>query len=336
MSEMSLNSFSLPLALTDRLEKALGPLNLSLSKSSELAAAVKRQSDFYIGEPVGRTPWSERWCQAAQLGYYLPVNFLRASRVMREARRLGFFDGLRSVLDFGSGLGPVQLAFEAEVQSAARFSVVERSSEALRLSRLLGAEFDVLDKPEGARADLLTASYSLTELESPPPWLFEFENMILIEPSTRQDSRSLLKLRQILIDRGYQMWAPCTHQAGCPLLEKSPADWCHDRLHFDRPDWMLAIEKRLPFENPTLTLSYLVASRRPRPVTTQSVRTVGDLMREKGKARQLICRGPEREFFAWMARHGEPQDIPRGVLCEMPEGELKSNEWRVQGPVSHL
>lgn len=335
MSEMISSAFALNPDLTARLEKALAPLNLSLSKAGDLATAVQRQSDFYINEPTGRTPWSDRWCQTAQISYYLPLNFLRASRVMREAQRLGFFEGIRSVVDFGAGLGPVQLAYEAEVQSPARFSVVERSSEAIRLSRLLGLEFDVLERPDGKRADLLTASYSLTELASPPEWLFDFDNLILIEPSTRQDSRALLELRKILIDRGYQMWAPCTHQEGCPLLEKSPSDWCHDRLHFDRPDWMLAVEKRLPFQNPTLTLSYLVASRRPRPSTKQTVRTVGDLMREKGKARQMICRGPEREFFAWMARHGEPQEIPRGVLCEMPAGESKSNEFRVQSPVAH-
>jgi len=337
MSEMNSPAFSLPSGFESKLDSVLQQRwSLSLASSREIANAVQRMSDFYVEQPLASTPWAERWCQIAQIAYYRPLNFLRAQRVMREAQRLGFFRGIDEVVDFGAGLGPVQEAL-LSLEGIPRFSmkIVERSLEAQKISRELGLEFQTQTLPTPTSSQsLLTCSYSLTELENPPAWLFKFDNLILIEPATRQDGRLLLELRKRLIGEGYHMWAPCTHQEGCPLLEKNPHDWCHDRLHFARPDWMLAVEKYLPFENPTLTMSYLVTSRRPRPAANQTIRTVGDLMREKGKARQMICRRNEREFFAWMSRNGEPQEIPRGILCEMPSRhELKSNEIRVQSEV---
>jgi hypothetical protein len=339
MSEVVLRKFSIPPAFERQLDLTLQKnLGLSLASTGEIAKAVQRMSDFYIEDGLASTPWSQRWCQIAQLAYYLPLNFMRAQSVIREAHRLGFFDSILTVTDFGSGLSPVQLALKSEVPDQEfEFAVVERSSDALSLARAMNLNFEVKPSPNSQFSHLLTASYSLTEMKEPPDWLFDYQNLILIEPSTRQDSRRLLELRRTLIQAGYHLWAPCTHQEACPLLEKSPSDWCHDRIHFERPGWMLDVEKRLPFQNQTLTFSYLVASRRPRPATTGTIRTVGDLMREKGKARQMVCRGPEREFFAWLSRHGEAQEIPRGVLCETPSNmEPKSNELRVQSPVTYL
>lgn len=308
---------------------------LDLENSKSLANAILRMSNFYIDNPHSQTPWKESWCQIAQLSYYLPLNVLRLERVFREAHRLGFFRSIRTVVDFGSGLGASQIAMQnlAKLDSSLRipFSVIEASRTALDLSSDLGLQFQIQNNLAKAEANsLLICSYSLTELkDSHFDWIQSFDHLILIEPSTRQDGRPLLELRQKLINTGFELWAPCTHQQACPLLDKHPHDWCHDRIVIKRPEWLVQVEDLLPFQNKSITHSYLVASRRPRPPTSANIRTVGDLMREKGKARQMICRGPEREFFAWLERNHEPQVIPRGQLCEMPkEFDIKSNELR--------
>jgi hypothetical protein len=92
-------------------------------------------------------------------------------------------------------------------------------------------------------------------------------------------------------------------------------------------------------KNRTLTTSYLLA-RKQKPATKLAAnigRVVGDHLEEKGKDRQMLCRGPEREFLAWMHKAGLKQDIPRGVLIEIPEDVQKiSNELRLKSPVRTL
>ncbi|RLQ02570.1 hypothetical protein EAD98_00195, partial [Micromonospora sp. CV4] len=62
----------------------------------------------------------------------------------------------------------------------------------------------------------------------------------------------------------------------------------------------------------------------------KAARVVGDRLKEKGKDRQMICRGPEREFLAWLHKTKIEQDIPRGVLVDIPDDiQTVSNELRV-------
>ena len=93
------------------------------------------------------------------------------------------------------------------------------------------------------------------------------------------------------------------------------------------------MEEQLPMKNRTLTTSYLLMRKTPaQPI--HAARVVGDQLKEKGKDRQMICRGTDREFLAWMHKTGLKQEIPRGVLIEIPEGLQKvSNELRVTNPL---
>jgi hypothetical protein len=334
MPEKFVRAFSIPSELEERIAEILQRrFSLKLSDSGPLADAVQKMSDYYIENPDDATPWSERWCQIAQLAYYLPLNFLRSQAVVTEGRRFDFFNDVDNLVDFGAGLGPFAWAVR-EIRSGVKISAVERSADALRLARELGLSFESVNAPKGAAKSLVSFSYSLTELNQLPPWVFDFEHIAIIEPSTRQDGRRLLETRKLLIEKGFSMWAPCPHQQGCPLLEKNPHDWCHDRIHFHRPDWMIAIEKHLPFQNPTLTFSYLLASRRPRPDRETQIRLVGDLLKEKGKSRQMICRGPEREFFSWLKRDGDAPEFPRGALVRAPlEAQQVGSELRLKSPI---
>lgn len=328
---------------------------IDLNKESDLrsiAADVLRMSDFYNENASAQTPWEEDWCQRAQLVYFLPLNVIRIRKVIREADRLGFFAGLESAVDFGSGLGAVDFAGLLESQSASsaakltegsagrswiRPFEIERSSIARSLrGRLAQASVSSDDGPE-KNADLFISSYALTELEDIPAeeFLDRSEALMIIEPSTRDDGRKLAKFRARMIAAGAYAWAPCTHQAPCPLIEKSASDWCHDRVVIDGQNvedipWLQKLEKHLPMKNRTLTFSYLLMSKRPPQQLQRYARLTGDALVEKGKTRQLFCRGPEREFLAWMHRHGEFTLAPRGELVLIPNGEQKSNELRIR------
>ncbi len=156
---------------------------------------------------------------------------------------------------------------------------------------------------------------------------------MILDPATTQDGRRLLELRQKLIDQGFYMWAPCLHQKPCPLLTKSKTDWCHDRSAISAPNWYSAMESHLPMRNLTVTTSYLLARRKAPQKAHNLIRLIGDHLKEKGKSRQMICRGPDREFLSWLHRDGTPPVYPRGDLLEMPTVELRGNELRVLTPI---
>jgi hypothetical protein len=328
--------FELPQIIQSLIEKLLGDRGIHFSDHQRIAECVLLSSDYYIQNPNSPTPWDKSWAQIAQIAYYFPLNYLRAQAVYQEALQVGFPMGSRLV-DFGSGLGSGSRPFLDKTWNQVTF--IEQAPEAKSLhksyqenGKWIGEKESSLfrDRPDDPLTDsTLIFSYSLTEVDDLPNWAFAANNLVIVEPATQVDGRKLLKIRQNLIEKGFSIWAPCTHQESCPLLEKSNKDWCHDRIHTKMPEWFLDIEKHLPIKNQTLTMSYLLASKTKRPVTNQW-RLTGDSLEEKGKTRQLVCRGPEREYLSWMHRHGIPKPLHRGYLIDPLPVEQKSNELRVQ------
>lgn len=341
LSTFASRTFALPLDLEIQIRQVLeAQYKLSLDDPDKLAQAVLQLSDFYNSNSGEKTPWQQNWCQIAYLSYYLPLNFLRAQAVFKEGQRVGFFDEVKTVIDYGSGLGSGSLPL---VDGQREFQFVESSSVARAIhAKLLGESSGVWREnvssiPSSLRQQYLGVfSYSLTEFDLPmekllPNWALDVGSLMIIEPSTRDRGRRLSQLREFLIQRDYSVWSPCLHQQSCPLLVGSKNDWCHDRIHFAQPSWFANIEKKLPMRNQTLTMSYLLVSRRRAPkFPPDSARLVGDLMTEKGKSRQMLCRGPNREFLAWMHKNVNPQELPRGIVVSIPRSSISvSNEVRV-------
>lgn len=330
---MSARVITLPEEYSAVLEPLLKSLGFSLSQPEKLATLVKKLSDHYTLNPTAATPWQEPWAQAASLAYYFPLNYARNRAVATEARRLGFDQGLKSLRDFGSGMGAGLHAWIDTLESSplAEFEALDISQTALELGQSLrradsrtfqSRAFDLKNqksaKLENPKENLILASYVLTELDSIPSFWLDAEAIAILEPSTQEDARRLMSWRQNLIDLGFQVWAPCTHMGACPLLTQSEKDWCHDRIHFSPPEWFQALEKHLPMKNRTLTFSYLLARKtKPPESLAQFARLTGDMLEEKGKTRQSLCRGPEREFLTWF-----PQRLKKNEVIEMHRGNL--------------
>ncbi len=289
-------------------------------QSKSLAEDVLQLSDFYIANPDSPTPWEKEWAQRAGLVYFWPLNTIRLLKIKAELVNQNFFSDLNHMTDYGAGVGTASWVFEDVFKNQ---QLLERST----IPQNMFPKFNWTQKAEGNDSSFTVFSYSLTELNQLPDWSYNSEALLIIEPSTQQDGRKLLELRQQLIEKGYHMWAPCPHQLACPLNTNSKTDWCHDRVHIEKPQWFEDIEKYLPMKNNTLTFSYIAARKTPPPARSWS-RLVGDQLNEKGKTRQLICRGPEREYLSWMLRHGEPPLFHRGDRVFLEEHEKKSNELR--------
>lgn len=302
-------------------------------------ADVLRLSDLYLQRKIQlSTIWSDARLKNAYLSYFLPLNLLRLSSVIKEAQELHFFDSLTSVIDFGSGPGTFDIGAHFAQLNFKELHFIESSSKAIEAHKeiLQKCKIPSLSKKwtsspshQANAGTLGVFSYSLNELDHLPDWALACEALMIIEPSTQNEGRKLQQLRAPLIKAGFSIWAPCTHQSGCPLLLHSKTDWCHQRIHVDLPARVAQLEKDLPMKNKTLTYSYLLA-KKSSPPRAGEVRVIGDTLYERGKVKQAVCRNENREFFSWLTRNGEPSPIPRGTRMQLPEGtELKGNEIRI-------
>jgi ribosomal protein RSM22 (predicted rRNA methylase) len=308
----------------------------------ELSSHIKKLSDFYLIAPGAATPWDKDYALPATLAYFMPLNGARMNSVFREAARFLPPDSISEIWDFGAGLGTTQWILEDQAWLSPRpLYSLEISPRAAKVHQELQdlnsggrwhseARRSASPKP-GA---LAVFSYSFLEMQKSLPAMDTFDHWLILEPSTRECGRALMEWRQRFVTAGFEPLAPCTHSLGCPLLTHSPRDWCHQRMHFEGPDWWQEIEDFLPMKNRTLTYSYLVLSKTVRDSRWRSAaRVIGDTLPEKGKTRQLICRGPEREFFSWLHKNIDPPVIPHGALVrEIGTPEIKGGELRV-GPV---
>ena len=323
-------TFEFPAHLEIQIDSHLKSLGFSLLDDRKIASCIQQMSDFYIQNPTLQTPWSESWVQAAQLAYYFPLNYLRSCAVAEEARRLNFFNGIQSFCEVGSGLGALTAHLSENIGNG---YCIEISNEANTLHRKLFPEikYGFKNNSRSASVDLMAFSYVLTELQDLPQEAWRTEALFIVEPSTQEDGRRLMQLRQRLIDKGFSIWGPCTHHENCPLLSHSKKDWCHDRIHLRMPEWFLEIEKHLKFKNRTVTFSYLLARKTPVVRTsTPQARVVGDMLEEKGKTKTMICRREEREFLSWLKKDKIDIRLHRGDLLNIDfPTEKKGSEVRI-------
>lgn len=312
-------------------------LRAVLPTNRDLAADVLSLSDFYHAHAGLPTPWDEPFTTAAYLAYFLPLNYARLRSVWREVERCQLKP--QSIWDFGSGVGTTQWMLEDQTNLApVPLFAVERSRAAIDLNLRLqsarqGQWRALLQAPaRPANGAMAVFSYSFLEMRSQLPRLQEFDHLLIVEPSTRDCGRQLMEWRARFLAQGWSVLAPCTHMHTCPLLQHSTRDWCHMRVPFHAPAWWLELEDRLPMKNRTLTYSYLLLSRTTSAASPaiERARVIGDTLNERGKTRQMICRGPEREFLSWLHRNGTPQSIPHGsLILDLLGVERKSSELRL-------
>ncbi len=303
-------------------------------KPQTVARSINKLSEQYMqfGKDFSQI-WQDDDLVQGYLSYYMPLNLLRIKAVLHECQRLGFFEGVTQLIDVGSGPGTFDFALSDTDILLKKFTFVEKSVEAQDIHKKITQKLklDASQRkwqstlPTIDRNDLVVLSYSLSELAQLPDAILRAEALIIVEPSTQTAARNLQKLRNSLIENGFHILAPCTHHEACPLLTHSKTDWCHQRIHIEQSNQIAQIEAYLPMKNQTLTYSYLCA-RKTQPIRTHRVRVIGDTLYEKGKVRQAICRGNDREFLAWLTRHGEPEPIARGALIDLPESFEKKGE----------
>jgi hypothetical protein len=343
--------YSIPPAFDEYLESRLQKFSFSLTRPQELSESIRKLSNIFLKgisadlkNDEGSDYWSNQSHRAAYISYFSMLNFTRAQAIFSEARRRGFLEKAKVVADWGCGAGAASWALFTEISHSHDliFKGIDQSRDALneysQWSKFLGYQGEThqlsLSKIGEIKADTLILSYVLNEVKLWPEIPPSVKRMIILEPSTHQAGRELLKWREKKLTEGWYAWAPCTHQNSCPLLAQSGKDWCHHRVHWTKPEWFYELDRFLPMRNETLTVSYLLLSREKPDQTFNGVaRVVGDEQEERGKTRQMICRGPYREFLSWLHRDQISLKLHRGDLLKISDiVELKANELRIFSP----
>lgn len=242
------------------------------------------------------------------------------------------------VLDLGSGTGAAAwglatwLAEEGELASRPAISIVLtdllrenlRDAEQLwrRLQKHLPSslpmtaqfqQFDMRHAPEGPvfetePYDLITMMNVMNEVdESEDERLIRVLKsllsasgaLIMIEPSSREESRRALRFRDKLVDAGYTIYAPCTCDGHCPALQKED-DWCHTEIPWERPEFIRVMDDKIGTLRLSLKSTYIIATPLNQNLSDHSFstlhrdfvhvgRVVSENFAEKGRTRMVIC-----------------------------------------------
>jgi SAM-dependent methyltransferase len=304
-----------------------GPPTLTPKELKEVAAGVRTLSLGLTRERqlAGGRYMDDPRLLGAYLLFYWPVSYAQGRQVLGELQTRA-----RSVLDLGSGPGP--LAFAALDAGSAEVTAADRSRPALALARELAAEAGEAmatrewDPQKGgplpaSGVDAVLVGHLLNELfgkgdaalerraalaEQALAALRPGGSLVLLEPALRDTSRELLQLRDVLVRRGYAVRAPCLFRGDCPALLKA-SDWCHAERAWTVPPLLEQLARAASLHKEALKMSYLVLAPKGEPWRAppegRSFRIVSEALEGKGRQRFMGC-GPEgRLGLALQDRH---------------------------------
>jgi ribosomal protein RSM22 (predicted rRNA methylase) len=326
----------------------------------EVAGAVTRLSTGLTRERelVGSKYMDDERLLGAYLLFYWPTSYLQARGVLSELPRRP-----RAVLDLGSGPGP--MAFAALDAGAAEVIAADRSARAIAAAVALAREAGeplgtrewnpthgrpLAQLAPGKRYDLVLMGHTLNELfrghaapatdarradllEEALALLAPGGSLVVVEPALRDTSRALLRVRDLLVARGYAIRAPCLFRGACPALVKE-TDWCHAERPVEPPALVAQVAKGAGLRREAVKMSYLIVAPKgeqwAEPPAGRVFRIVSEPLPSKGRLRYMGC-GPEgRVGLALQEKHVTEtnrrfEKLLRGDVIEVAGGEARGD-----------
>jgi len=253
----------------------------------------------------------------AYIAARLPATFAAIEDVLLRVP----LDNITSVLDLGAGPGTAALAAILRWPVCQRFHLVEGDAFMREASQKLLKDLpqiqyhhlsfqkeNLLTLSLDSSYDLVLLSYVLTELEANDQevvlrkaWEVAEKGLVIVVPGTPNGYQQLMELRNLLIEWGAFIAAPCPHHEKCPLKE---GDWCHFSTRFSRPSFHRQVKAAsLPYEDEKY--SYLVALREPvwrtsariiRKPLSRPGHVILDLCTSKGVERRTISKRDKERY----------------------------------------
>lgn len=284
----------------------------------------------------GRSPWRD----ARDLEVYDATFAQRIAwkwaAVLDELDLRGGLPPCARVLDFGCGTGVAAKTWLARPAGAAARELWLHDASPLAVEHAV--KHAALPRPglrverglPAAAPDLLLVSHVLGELAQPERASLvalarTASAVVWVEPGSRETSRELAGVRDELLD-AFDVVAPCTHAARCPLLAPgAEAEWCHS---FARPprevftsSFWAKFGTQLSIDLRSVPFSFLALRRKSAAPAERSFegadRILGRPRIEKGRALVDACGAQGLRSLRLIAR----DDRAFFERLEEPEGE---------------
>lgn len=289
----------LPVALRHAIEAAASRIAPNALKQAAGALSQRYQS----GKPAGGRFVQNEAERCAYAAMRMPATYAAAHQVFSELQRLSPDTQFNSLLDLGAGTGAASWAATEIYGEICQVTLLEQDSALIRLGQELAqaSNTTALRAAHWQRVNLLqvhawpahelaVCSYALGEIEPAMAarivrgvWQFTQQVLIIIEPGTMSGFTTVRMLRDLLIQSGGHLVAPCPHAHACPLPE---TDWCHFAARVERS----ALQRRLKvgtlgYEDEKF--SYVIFAKQPIPQV--SSRVLRHPQRQPGYAKLHLC-----------------------------------------------
>jgi ribosomal protein RSM22 (predicted rRNA methylase) len=225
----------LPDLLQDSIERAVQKVSPSLLKK-----ARESLSAAYREHRSSSAPFSDEAQILSYLATRMPATFSAVYQSLREINL-----DPKSILDLGAGPGTASWAVCELFPHVENVTLIESSSEAIRLGKELAESHPQLSKAVWIRhslpcdlpaADLAILSYVISEISGADRiitswWQSAIPYLLVVEPGTPRGFSNIRTIREQLIALGASILAPCPHIFACPIKGK---DWCHFSARIER------------------------------------------------------------------------------------------------------
>lgn len=226
---------------------------------------------------------------------------------LNEIAQTGWRPTATRLIDWGCGTG-IAGRIVAEWSGIRSAEVFDQSATAMQfaMQTLGSAGVDVRRRnasdsiPPGTLLVLshVVGELSDVELARLAEWAGGADELLWLEPGSREISRRLGSIRAELQRAGHRFIAPCTHQNPCPMFApENERHWCHffappPTEVFQSAFWR-EVSRQVEIDLRSLPYSYLASTRLAVPAPpTGAERLIGH-PRERKAHCQMLCCGPD-------------------------------------------
>lgn len=230
----------------------------------------------------------------------MPATYAAIVRVLHE---IPDDANVKTVLDIGAGPGTGLWAVREYFNSLESYVGFEGDQGFIQLGKLLNtgvsdhhAEWIQGRYPNdlpNIKADVVLMSYTVGENSAETVtktihqvWKHNVsEWLVIIEPGTPKGYRSLMDIRDVMIENGGHIVAPCKGNYICPLIGQ---DWCHFSVRLERSPLQKKIkDATLPYEDEKF--SYLIVRKTPVTFSENEARIIKKPMVRPGHLTLDTC-----------------------------------------------
>lgn len=258
----------IPQELKDEIEKISINQHTQIIEESQSISKKYRENDGKGKKIVTKQSEAIAYAISRMPATYCAV-YAALSHTLRNYKQ-----DIKSVLDVGAGTGAATWAVTNLVQ-ADKITCLEREEEMRKVGcKLMNQHipnvewkpFDLTQNEIQEKADLVITSYVINELTEADRqnaiikmWNATNGILVILEPGTPEGFSHILQARDLLLEQGANILAPCTHNGECHIGKD---DWCSFYTRVARSKMQKQAKKgQLGYEDEKF--SYIAVSKTP-------------------------------------------------------------------------